>query len=267
MNDVVTACAAVLTDADASAALLDAIPAFVAAEAAYIEQGEAQQLFSIAGTATVNGVLTRKQMSRLYKGTFARKGSSVRTTFYDRLKVSAPHGICPSCGERNVASLDHYLPKKLHPAFAVTPVNLVPCCSDCNKAKAATEAEAAEDQFLHPYFDEVDDGVWLKAELLPGEPPALVFRADPPQAWDAIKRARIANHFDLLGLSELFTALGGRLITDIAHRVSRLRDQGGPDAVRDYLNEEAETRREVVTNSWQIAAYEALSQSDEYCDG
>ena len=74
-------------------------------------------------------------MVRVYDGRMAAQGSPGRT-IYDAIKLASPNGLCPLCGQRVVATLDHYLPKSRYAALAVNPANLIPACSDCNKAKS-----------------------------------------------------------------------------------------------------------------------------------
>ena len=58
-------------------------------------------------TCGVAGV-TAEDMMRVYDGRMAAHGSPGRP-IYDAIKVSSPNGLCPLCGQRVVATLDHYL--------------------------------------------------------------------------------------------------------------------------------------------------------------
>lgn len=59
--------------------------------------------------------------------------------------------------------------------LAVVPYNLIPCCSDCNKAKQAEAPDSWELETIHSYHDMLDDAVWIKAEVIEEEPVASVF--------------------------------------------------------------------------------------------
>ncbi len=269
VRPVLDAAVQILKDADTVQRLWNSVPEIEAAEIAYLQRAVAEQLYLIPAAAEI-GFMSLAEMKKLYNGSFVRKGSYLRATFYDALLVSAPFGICPSCYQRTVSTLDHYLPKDSHPAFAVTPVNLVPCCSDCNKIKSTIQAASADLQLLHPYFDNVEDGVWLKATVIESNPPSVNFAADPPAHWSEIKQGRVKEHFRVLGLNKLFIAHTGRLIADIGFRMNRLFASGGAVSVANHLTEEAHTRRNPagllpVKNSWQIAAYAALSESEFFC--
>jgi hypothetical protein len=78
------------------------------------------------------GSTSATQLKNLYDDNFARARSTGRP-IYDRIMAAAPRSICPLCKLRTVSTLDHFLPKATYPLLAVTPLNLVPCCSDCNK--------------------------------------------------------------------------------------------------------------------------------------
>src|SRR6267378_3355795 len=125
------ATAAVQYDAAASAALLHTIP----------EQ-------------TGVGNVTAAEMSTTYAQRMARNAAPGRSV-YDRLMTAPTHGLCPLCGQRVVSTLDHHLPKERFSAVVVAPANLVPACADCNKLKLDVAPSTAEEQTLHPYFDDV----------------------------------------------------------------------------------------------------------------
>ncbi|WP_053161421.1 HNH endonuclease [Streptomyces caatingaensis] len=63
--------------------------------------------------------------------------------------------LCPLCGISKVTTIDHQLLKGRYPLLAVVPVNLVPACRDCNTGKGEEAPATAEDQPLHPYYDDL----------------------------------------------------------------------------------------------------------------
>ena len=107
-------------------------------------------------------------MIKVYTNRMAKEGAPGRPV-YNALKLAARR--CPLCGHRDVSTLDHYLPKTAFPLLCVTPSNLVPACSDCNKVKSDALPATAADQTLHPYFDDADQDAWLKAEVVQARRP------------------------------------------------------------------------------------------------
>ncbi|MGW0710510.1 HNH endonuclease [Streptomyces sp. NPDC002643] len=182
---------------------------------------------------------------------------------YDELKMAAV--VCPLCGHREVTTLDHHLPKSVFPLLAVTPANLIPCCSDCNRTKQSAAPNQAEEQTLHPYFDNIDDEQWLAAEVLQGAPTALRFFVHPPRGWSDDLRARVIHHFETLGLADLYGAQGATELAGNAYALQRSFEAGGAGAVRDYLQLQAESWNRRWRNHWKGAAYMALAASDWFC--
>ncbi|WP_338704070.1 hypothetical protein V2W30_39950 (plasmid) [Streptomyces sp. Q6] len=213
--------------------------------------------------------VTNDEMVAVYKSRMAKKGASGRG-IYDELILSAPGGCCPLCGQRNVSTLDHHLPKKLFPALAVAPLNLVPACADCNKLKLDAAPSSREQETLHPYFDAISDDPWLAATVVETKPAAVQFFVDPPAHWDASLTERVKRHCVLFQLPKLYAAQAAPEISGIAYHLTNLYSAApaqGAVKVRAFLVDQAESRRHARVNSWQGAMYQALADSTWYCDG
>jgi hypothetical protein len=235
------------------------------AETTYEKCGKKAELFTIPESDNVAGKVTTEEMRRLYKGTFSRVDTPTRA-IYDEIKAAPKNDICPLCGQRVVSTLDHYLAQSRHPAYAVSPINLVPACSDCNKIKLAKQAGKASEQTLHPYFDNVDEEVWLVAKVQENVSPALEFEAIPPATWTDLKRERLCNHFNAFELAKLYSIQAAVELIDIRDRLLKAGAREGPAGVRLDLEESAVSRRAAQKNSWRAAFYTALSESDWFCE-
>lgn len=163
------------------ARLTAATQAIVDASDSYEVAGRAQALHQIVREPLVNASVTTAEMEAVYTGRMAKQTGPGRVVYDDIF--AAAKGRCPLCAHRTVTTLDHHLPKALYPALAVAPLNLVPSCSDCNKAKLARFPHAAEDVSIHPYFDDVGDERWLFAEVVEVAPATLRFWVEPPVTW------------------------------------------------------------------------------------
>lgn len=257
-------CIASIRDPDLTSRLALATPAIVAAEATYTGHGEAGTLHLIAGTNGVAGVTTA-QMERVYKGTFVK--SKGTRDIYGALKSAPENDICPLCSQRTVSQLDHHLPQSAHPALTVTPINLVPACSECNKTKLAMQAAHAGDQTFHPYFEDADDARWLYATVLETNPAALSFSPVPPAAWGQIKAQRIVAHFTTYKLAELYASHSAVELNDIRFGLSQMAQRNSPAQISQHLRLEAVSRAAAHANSWRRATYEALADSEWFCSG
>ena len=258
-------CTSRIDDADFKARVESTADTLEAGETAYSAQANRQSLHILDGHDHV-GLLTRDEMVSLYDDRLSKMGHPARE-IYDSLRAAAKFNICPLCGQRQVASLDHYLPKSSHPLFAITPINLVPCCSDCNKAKLAEVAQDAASQTFHPYFDDFDDGIWLVARVVEENPPAVLFSVASPVDWDDIKRKRAKHHFSLLGLAELYGSNAAQELAQISGSLKELQETSSPNEVHTHLERQSSSRREGNRNSWQAAMYAALANSEWFWQG
>lgn len=258
-------CASGITIAERAEILREAIPTFAHIEANYLQLGKASKLYTLAQSNSVTPRLDGKMMGIIYKSHFSKAGSPSRS-LYDKIKMSAPHDICPLCGQRNVASVDHYMPQSKFPALNLTPANLVPACSDCNKSKLATVPTSEEEQMLHPYFDDLGSERWLIAQISQTAPPTLTFSISPSQEWSPPLSSRVLSHFKQMGLAKLYSSQAASELADISYTLVNLGKSGGNQAVKAHLQNEFESRYSRDPNSWKTALYEALKDSTWFCD-
>lgn len=195
---------------------------------------------------------------------------------YERILAGARYGLCSYCQYGQATTLDHVVPQTKVGGLAITALNLVPACQQCNKKLLDWQPGTGADQMIHPYLEAVESR-WLYAQVIEDGPGGLRFRADPSVDLDPALRARVVAQFELLGLELLFAGVSGR---DLAEARSVVRGQdAGASGVEDarrqttrsaievaqILMEEANRSFAVDTNSRRGAAYEALAQSEWFC--
>ncbi len=257
-------CADNVRDMPLKIRLLGALDEILVSEAEYIVKGKFGELHSIASTSSVGEWVDGSEMKALYTGTFVPERSPARY-IYEALRAGAPGGICPLCNQRPVSTLDHYLAKSTHPALAVTPLNLVPACKDCNTDSKVRTALSAADQTIHPYFDDVDDEFWLVSTVTHSTPPAVIYSVSPPANWPLERQGKVQTHFDTFNLASLYsTYAAGELVNiyfDIIGEALSSQD------LQLHLLEKAANRRHVTRNSWQGAMYQGLANSTWFCSG
>lgn len=224
------------------------------------------ELHQIAPVAIVAPDVTSEEMCKVYTQRMAKSGAPGRS-IYDEIFLSSPQGRCPLCAQRPVATLDHHLPKARYPALAVAPLNLVPACSDCNKAKLNAVPTRAEDVALHPYYDDLGEDSWLIARVVESQPTALRFRVDVPTAWGSVLAARVMNQFRALGLAKLYASEAAVELINIRHQLVTLWAIKGAAGVSTELEQRAVSCEAGWPNGWRAAAYRAWYQSHWFCDG
>jgi hypothetical protein len=260
------ACISRVSDKDLKQRLM-AVADHVKAEAAiYAGCAKKAELHLVAQTIGVDGSVTTDEMVSVYDQRMAGKKGPGRHV-YDAIKLLPKQGICPFCDHRPVSTLDHLLPKRLFPTLAVTPDNLIGACADCNKTKLTFAPTAAEDVFLHPYFDDVQAKHWLTAQVVEGPVAAVIFRTRAVNSWPGVLNERVRRQFRTLGLARLYGAQAAREISGQAQLLGNIHDSRGADGVRKELTRQAETREAIRVNSWQGVTYRTLSESDWFCDG
>lgn len=249
--------------------LLDSVPALELAEADYREKGGNRLLYQIVETNAA-GQLTLAEMKGMYTR-LSRKGGHARH-IYDAIKLLSPGGICPLCCQRKVSTLDHYLAKAKHAAYTITPWNLVPACKDCNTDTNERRPTAHNEQTLHPYFDEIDDDIWLFATIEQTTPPSASFFVARPDSWAEEKYQRVCHHFETFGLGALYATHAAGEIVTYSHTARRLHSSAadevaGTAGVKAYFDGLSQDRRQDMRNTWQAALCQALASSDWYCSG
>ena len=156
--------------------------------------------------------------------------------------------------------------KSKYVTFTVTQYNLVPSCSDCNSEKSDSTFASYVEQPFHPYYDDFDDTIWLKANLIENEPISFQFYADPPNSLASDKRQRIINSFASLKLNDIYKVHAPELYSTCSHRIKKLFDKGGKELAIERLKENIEDEQSHNNNSWKAAMYQAMIDSDWYWD-
>ncbi|EZP61085.1 HNH endonuclease [Exiguobacterium sp. RIT341] len=209
--------------------------------------------------------VSSNEMVNIYDDKFAKKTGPGRE-LYNQIKNSAKNNMCPFCGYRPVDSLDHYLPKRKFPALAISPINLIPACLGCNKKKGEGAPTTAAEEFLHPYFDDIDDDFWLYSEVLESVPITVRYRVMPPETWSEIKKERVKNHFKKFHLGQLYSSYVSEELSEKIYILKIIFESGGSKAVKEDINKSLDSFRYNHKNSWKTALFKALADSEWFCE-
>ena len=186
-----------------------------------------------------------------------------------RGRVLARTRRCALCNVGGAGTLDHHLPRRRFPEFAILTLNLVPACSRCNTKKGMRYRRSpGRPAFLHAYFDELPEEPFLVADVSADAGVAVRFRVErlpgmPPELFETVR-----SHFDRLDLAtyyvdESMEYLREQLLAYYEHFAA-----GGAGAVREYLRQQADTcASDKGENYWKTALARALRGSDEFCAG
>lgn len=210
--------------------------------------------------------ITASEIKKVYKDKFVSKGEGGRP-YYDRLMSMPRFGKCPFCGIRDVSTLDHYLPKSKYPALSITLINLVPACSDCNqRCKKQFIPKSSEEEILHPYFDNVENEIWLEAEVVEVLPIAFRFSVKNPDEWDDLKRKRVIHHFSFFKLDQLYSIKAAEEFIGCQGEYLNIFKIGGIQELKEGLVRRKDSYEKINLNSYQSAMYRALVNSEWFYD-
>ena len=236
------------------------------AETAFENAAAVARLHTLHTHSDVGGRVSGQEMSDVYDLRMAKQETPGRP-FYDKLIAAVTHSRCPLCAQRVVSTLDHHLPKSQFPALAVCPINLIPACADCNKLKLDVVPDVAEEQTLHPYFDDVENERWLYARIVRTAPAAARFFVETAAVRNPVRAARVRHHVTTFKLTALYASHAADELVNIRHGLQKLFLHAGVAGVKAHLREKAESCFAAHTNSWQTALYSALAEDDWYCSG
>jgi len=231
------------------------------ASAEFDEKASLAELHTINAKDNVANSVTVDEMKKVYTGRMAKKLAPGRI-YYDKLMSLPEHGRCPLCSQRVVSTLDHHLPKAHYPSLAVSPLNLIPACQDCNKTKSEDIPANSEQETLHPYYDDVENIYWVKAKLTEKIPVVVVFYVDPPDDCNEVLAARLKHHFKTFELATLYSSHAAEELASIEFIAKRIFEKSGSDELRQFLRDAADSRKLVSKNSWQTAFYTSLHDSE-----
>ena len=264
VREVYSACISKVANVNLKNQLINIQHIFVASELKFETAIQNNTLYTLPKNDNVGGILT-KEIKKIYTYRMVDKEQAGRP-YYNAILLSAPHGKCPLCSQRIATTLDHHLAKSEYPEFVVTPINLLPCCSDCNKIKDTLSPTSNSEETFHPYFDDIT-GVWLSASIIQTQPITITYDTVNMTNQQSLLDRRIAYHFKMLELEKLYAVHAGESLSNILFKLHNLYNQGGKEQVKAYLEEEFESRFNNNKNSWETAMYKALYESDWFCDG
>ncbi|MDB4353972.1 hypothetical protein N9Z02_01575 [Akkermansiaceae bacterium] len=263
-SEVFDACLLIAPNGKTSRNCLTAKEAIEEAAEDYELKATSADLYRIPRDQIPSGNATRDNLLTLY--TRLRDNDKARYA-YEEIKAGAAPDKCPYCGSGTVDTLDHYLPQSAYPAFAVTPINLVPSCGRCNLKKNDTEVTLPEKQVFHPYFDIFEEGRWLFASINRRLPVSANFFVTVPESWSDVNSGRVETHFNDLDLVAAYISDAANEFRGCHYEFEEIHSSGDPNALRIHLKRRANSHLKNNPNSWQTALYFACAESDWFCEG
>lgn len=251
-----------------AAAVLDmesAVEILAQREILYEEKVQDNRLFEVPREQVISLRVDKAKMVSYYNYRILQKPGG--RTFYDQVFMSAPNNICPYCTINSVKTIDHYLPKSEYPSYSITPVNLVPSCTDCNFEKKLSYPTTSNNQTFHPYFDKVDNELWIKAELMHTTPLSFQFEVIRPGDWDELTFDRAKSHFKSYNINQLFSNEANRELRGMQEKWNSLFIKDRSE-FKAYLEEiYSSCRNGLGLIDWKTLMYQELSTNEWFLEG
>ncbi|WP_313183573.1 HNH endonuclease [Lacrimispora sp.] len=264
VKDVFDKCISKVSNRDLKQQLEGCVTEIVQDEKIYQEKAIKHKLIEFPKKNLINGKVPIGEMKKVYTYRMVNLNQPGRI-FYNKLLNSIQ--ICPFCSVRDVATLDHYLPKSQYASTVVTPVNLIPACRDCNSNKDVFDAEIEEEELWHPYYDDYGPVRWLYVLIIETFPPVAEYSIKIPfDEMEEVMGKRIQKSFDVFELGKLYSTHAAKELNDIEFYIKSLKREAGVNNVRKHLQMMYESFYEADSNSWRTALYEALANCDWYIE-
>lgn len=179
-----------------------------------------------------------------------------------QLRQKHGYQFCPSCGEAgNPDTLDHYLPKKKFPHFAVTVSNLTPMCGSCQRRKGDDVGDDANPKFfIHPYFDNFANDQLLKLEI---NPPfqTPTFELQVCAALSDANKSIVEQHVQRLELAVRYRSFFRNRYKRLLKHAQRCRDKGV--YFRAVLEMAKDDHEEEGRNTWDHVFFFSVLENED----
>jgi hypothetical protein len=186
------------------------------------------------------------------------KGGCLEELRYQLLAAS--RGKCPICDISAPFSLDHYLPKRSFPEFAVFVENLVPVCERCNSLKGVSTG-IGTGRWLHMYYDPIDSFGFLHCEVETSARPPVRYSLVLDDSCPADLRDAIAGTFEGLDLFARYAVEAATELSAQSNVFRELRGRLGGEGWRQVLAVAAESySSRLGRNHWRTSLYLSLSR-------
>jgi hypothetical protein len=160
---------------------------------------------------------------------------------------------CPFCHASLAPTIEHSFPKATYPYLTVTPINMVPCCRDCNTERNVGQGTIS----VSPYIDSwLEEAGWLSAKVLnPSRPWILSYSVDPPPQWSASRRGAVNTFFEDVKMAKRYRLAASQEFASRSSRLLGVLQNQGLGALRDELGREAEAHGSESVNHHKSIAY------------
>lgn len=175
---------------------------------------------------------------------------------------------CPYCGITLPRTYDHYLPKERFPEFSIHPLNIMPCCADCNSSKGSRWLQHGDRLFLHYYSDPLPEQRYLFVTVMQkanGAGYATNFTIRRPMGYSAINWRLLEAHYTKLNLLERYRLQANYEIANLFDIAVTFVQSGGSTDVGAFLNTLCDKEAAIFgVSHWRTVLKRELAESEVF---
>lgn len=190
-----------------------------------------------------------------------KDSTNIGRDVYEYIISKAQDDLCPYCLHGKVMTVDHYLPKAYFISYAITPINLLPCCSDCNKSKNDIRILEEGKMFINPYFDNINELNWLECQVTEEQWPITFIYNVKEDIENEILKERLKMQFESLKLGALYSGNAVRQFRGRVKSIVEEYESRNGEAPIQFFKSSKESIEDYNLNSWEAKMYEGLLNS------
>ncbi len=185
----------------------------------------------------------------------------------DELQVNVISNTCQNCTINSVNTMDHILGKTQFPEYAVNPINLFPCCSECNGYKSKGLLQNGKRKFLNLYLDNLPMEQYLFVDIKRDLNNELeyIFKVENINNIDKDLFAIIKNHYDSLYLLKRMKTISIKYVSELINSINIRKNRLPIKVICEEVIATANENRKILGyNHFKYILEISLAQSSEF---
>ena len=170
---------------------------------------------------------------------------------------------CPFCSYHEPSEIDHYLPITEFPEFSFIPINLIPICSKCNKAKSNYWINKDERVFLNKYFDDdsIDEFLICKPNIIDRDNIIFEYCLDNGKLSKIPKGDIIKTHYENLNLMTIYQDNSNSILSELDDTLCDFK--GNLQNLKEVIGKHYENSKKYGTNFYKTVLYKTMFETDD----
>lgn len=171
---------------------------------------------------------------------------------------------CPFCGFYPPIEIDHYLPMAEFPEFSFIPINLIPICPKCNKAKSQYWIKNDERLFLNKYFDDVniDEFLICKPKIIDRDNIIFEYCLNNEKLREIPKGDIIETHYENLNIMTIYQDNSNSILSELDETLCDFK--GNLEKLKEIIGVHYHfSKRKYGINFYKTVIYKTIFETDD----